>query len=120
MCPTFADVQLDEEAMVRDLPEDAVPRAFVDHATSMPETASMRTTMDGPASRHSQFAPNPEEESDSSCSDHEAAAGSSAVPTSAHSGVPPPASAHDERAENDEEPSNELSASICFLLADQE
>jgi len=64
VCPTFANVQLDEEAVARDLPTTGVPPAFVEHAEPMPETATIRTTMDGPASRHSQFGPNPEEDAD--------------------------------------------------------
>ena len=61
-CPTFENVKLDEEAVARDLPIAGVPPAFIEHAVPMPETATMTTTMDGPASRHSQFGPNPEEE----------------------------------------------------------
>ena len=64
VCPTFANVQLDEQVVARDLPTTGVPPAFVDHAVHLPETTTMRTTMDGPASRHSQFGPNPEEETD--------------------------------------------------------
>ena len=61
MCPTFAHVMLYEEAVARDLPAAAVPPAFVEHAVPMPEAAAMRTTMDGPASRHGQCGPAPEE-----------------------------------------------------------
>ena len=64
VCPTFADVKLDEVAVARDLPTSGVPPAFVEHALHMPETTTMRTTMDGPASRHSQFGPNPVDDSD--------------------------------------------------------
>ena len=64
VCPTFESAKLDEEAVTRDLPTTGVPPAFIEHAVPMPETETMRTTMDGPASRHSQFGPNPEEDSD--------------------------------------------------------
>ena len=50
--------------MKRDLPAKGVPAAIIEHAMAMPETATMRTTMDGPASRHSQFGPNPQEDTD--------------------------------------------------------
>ena len=53
VCPTFENVKLDEEAVTRDLPTEGVPPAFIEHAVAMPETATMRKTMDGPASRHS-------------------------------------------------------------------
>ena len=64
MCPTFENVKLDEEAMKRDLPSEGVPAAFTEHAVSIPEMETMRTTMDGPASRHSQFGPSPDEATD--------------------------------------------------------
>jgi hypothetical protein len=49
VCPTFADVRVDEDAIRTDLPDNAVPPAFIHHATAMPEMATMRTTIDGPA-----------------------------------------------------------------------
>ena len=64
VCPTFENVHLDEEAVNQQLPAEGVPPAFVEHAVAMPETATMRTTMDGPASRHKQFGPNPDEATD--------------------------------------------------------
>ena len=70
VCPTFENVKLDEEAVHRDLPAEGVPAAIIEHAVAMPETATMRTTMDGPASRHSQFGPNPEEATDDDEDDH--------------------------------------------------
>jgi len=62
VCPTFEHVVVDEEAVARDLPTHGVPPAFIENAVPMLEAATMRTTMDGPASRHSQFGPNPEED----------------------------------------------------------
>ena len=70
VCPTFEDVKLDEEAVARDLPAAGVPPAFVEHAVPLPEMATMRTTMDGPASRHSQFGPNPTEDADEDEDEH--------------------------------------------------
>ena len=70
VCPTFEDVKLDEEAVARDLPAAGVPPAFVEHAAPLPEMATMRTTMDGPASRHSQFGPNPTEDADEDEDEH--------------------------------------------------
>ena len=61
VCPTFANVQLDRQACDSELPANAVPQSFVDHATAMPEMINLRTSMDGPATRHSQFGPNPED-----------------------------------------------------------
>ena len=121
VCPTFANVRLDEEAMVRDLPESGVPEAFIQRATAMPEAASMRTTMDGPASRHSQFGPNPEEESEHT-SDEEPDPAASGSSTAAPSGVQPaascqgsvqaPATAQDTERGNTEEPLNEFETII--------
>ena len=48
VCPTFENVKLDEEAVARELPTAGVPPAFVDQAVPMPETATMRTTMEIP------------------------------------------------------------------------
>jgi len=62
VCPTFANVVLDEEAVARDLPTDGVPPAFIENAVPMPSAATLRTTMIETASRHSQFGPNPEED----------------------------------------------------------
>jgi hypothetical protein len=62
VCSTFADVVLSDNAMNQDLPSNDVPQAFIDSAIAMPEMATMRTTMDGPASRSSQFGPNPQED----------------------------------------------------------
>jgi hypothetical protein len=64
VCPTFENVKLDEETVIRDLPTEGVPRAFIEYAMAMPETATMRTAMDGPASRHGQFVPSPAEDTD--------------------------------------------------------
>ena len=41
VCPTFANVQLDEEVVSRDLPATGVPPAFVQHEVHMPETETM-------------------------------------------------------------------------------
>ena len=79
LCPAFQDVKLDEEAATRDLPTEGMPPAFVEHAVAMPETATMRTTMDGPASRHSQFGPNPAEDTDEDEDKDEADAPESSV-----------------------------------------
>ncbi len=111
VCPTFADVRLDDEAMLRDLPENAVPTAFIEHATCMPEASTMRTTMDGPASRHSQFGPNPKEEADDT-SDEDTAPTSCGLLPGGRSGAQPPASSHGERRDNDEEPCNEFETVI--------
>ena len=50
VCPTFEDVELSDTAVCQGLPENAVPQAFGDSATCMPEMATMRMTMEGPAS----------------------------------------------------------------------
>ena len=47
VCPTFAHVKLDEEAVARDLPTAGVPPAFLEHAVPMPDAATMRTTIHG-------------------------------------------------------------------------
>ena len=69
VCPTFADVCLDHTAAQTELPENGVPQAFIDHAVEAPETADIHTVMEGPASRHSQDAPNPTGDKDMSDSD---------------------------------------------------
>ena len=77
--PTFEDVTLDEEALNRDLPSEGVPAAFIEHAVAMPEAEKMRTAMDGPASRHSQFGPSPVEASDDDEDEDEADASTCAT-----------------------------------------
>ena len=61
VCLTFNDAGLIGTAMSNDFPDNAMPQAFIVAAIKMPETTAMRTTMDGPASRHNQFKPNPAE-----------------------------------------------------------
>ena len=92
MCPTFENVKLDEEAVTRDLPTEGVPLAFVEHAVAMPETATMRTTMDGPASRHSQFGPNPAEDTDEDEDEDGADAPTSSVTNASTAGAQAPSS----------------------------
>ena len=55
VCPVFENVSLDDETLIRDIPNNDIPQAFLNHAVAMPEISKMITTMDGPASRHSQF-----------------------------------------------------------------
>lgn len=92
VCPTFENVKLDEEAVTRDLPAEGVPPAFIEHAVAMPETATMRTTMDGPASRHSQFGPNPAEDTDEDEDEDGADAPTSSVTNASTAGAQVPSS----------------------------
>ncbi len=50
VCPTFADVVSDAEAIAR-LPDGGVPDAIASSATHMPEATNVKTTFQGPASR---------------------------------------------------------------------
>ena len=54
VCPTFADVQIDEAA-IDQFPSEAVPDVLLQSAQPMPETAEMNTTMHGPANRIPMF-----------------------------------------------------------------
>ena len=51
ICPIFSSVHIDMDAADKDLPENGVPRAFVEAAVSLPEAESLHTVMPGPASR---------------------------------------------------------------------
>ena len=50
VCAVYADIEM-HEAGLNNLPEQGVPQPFLDHALSMSETANLKTTMEGPASR---------------------------------------------------------------------
>ena len=43
VCPVFQDVELNRQASHHDLPDDAVPPAFVEGTRAMPEIAQLRT-----------------------------------------------------------------------------
>ena len=50
MCPSFAQVSVDETA-INLLPDDAVPEVLVQSAQAMPEAANIHTIMHGPGDR---------------------------------------------------------------------
>ena len=92
VCPTFENVKLAEEALTRDLPREGMPPAFIEHAMAMPETTTMRTTMDVPASRHSQFGPNHAEDTDEDEDEDGADASTGSVTNASTAGAQPPSS----------------------------
>ena len=50
VCPTFADIIIDD-AVINELPNNAVPETLLQGAQAMPEAAGIHTTLQGPTNR---------------------------------------------------------------------